>query len=183
LQATPPILQLPSDTTLATQALLEINADSLDQYPFLWMPPSAVDCADCPSIAVVAGFAGRLQVDIGEQPCISSAQIDIERQDKIMEAFSAPDAFSPNGDGINDFFEIALPTGAELLSFVIYNRWGTQVYESTCPCTVNQFGLLATWDGNERGTPVNPGGFAYLGEIRYADGREELVEGSLILVR
>lgn len=183
LQTTPLQLQLPTDTTIATLALLEINADSLAQFAFQWTPPSAVDCEDCSWLEVVAGFAGRLQVDIGEEPCISSQEINITREDLLVEVFSAPTAFSPNGDGNNDFFEIAVPTGAELLSFEIYNRWGTQVYASSCPCSPNRFGLIQTWDGNERGTPVNPGGFAYIGQIRYADGREELVEGSLLVVR
>lgn len=183
LQTTPLQLQLPTDTTIATLALLEINADSLAQFAFQWTPPSAVDCEDCSSVEVVAGFAGRLQVDIGEEPCIATSTLNIERENKIVEIFSTPDAFSPNGDGTNDFFEIAVPTGAELLSFEIYNRWGTQVYASSCPCVPNRFGLIQTWDGNERGTPVNPGGFAYIGQIRYADGREELVEGGLVVVR
>lgn len=183
LQTTPLQLQLPTDTTIATLALLEINADSLAQFAFQWTPPSAVDCEDCSSVEVVAGFAGRLQVDIGEEPCIATSTLNIERENKIVEIFSTPDAFSPNGDGVNDFFEIAVPTGAELLSFEIYNRWGTQVYASSCPCVPNRFGLIQTWDGNERGTPVNPGGFAYICQIRFADGREELVEGSLLVVR
>jgi gliding motility-associated-like protein len=183
LQTTPPQINLPRDTTLATLALLEINADSLAQFPFQWSPPSAVDCEDCSSVEVVAGFAGRLQVDIGEEPCISSQEINIIREDLVVEVFGAPTAFSPNGDGINDFFEIAIPTGAELLSFEIYNRWGSQVYVSNCPCASNRFGLTQTWDGTERGTAVNPGVFAYVGQIRFADGREEIVEGSFAVVR
>jgi gliding motility-associated-like protein len=183
LQTTPPQINLPRDTTLATLDLLAINVDSLAQFPFQWTPPSAVDCEDCASVEVVAGFAGRLQVDIGEDPCISRTMLNIERQNNTVDVFSAPDAFSPNGDGINDFFEIALPTGAELLSFEIYNRWGSQVYVSNCPCASNRFGLTQTWDGTERGTAVNPGVFAYVGQIRFADGREEIVEGSFAVVR
>jgi hypothetical protein len=35
-----------------------------------------------------------------------------------------PNAFSPNGDGINDIFAAEIPTGAYVLSCEIYSRWG-----------------------------------------------------------
>jgi hypothetical protein len=44
--------------------------------------------------------------------------------------FLVPNAFSPNGDGINDYFEI---TGIEFYegnSITIVNRWGNKVYEA-----------------------------------------------------
>jgi gliding motility-associated-like protein len=41
-----------------------------------------------------------------------------------------PDGFSPNGDGINDFFVINNPTGSPI-SFEVYNRWGNVVYKSS----------------------------------------------------
>ncbi len=51
-----------------------------------------------------------------------------------------PKAFSPNGDGINDFFVIE-GVGAYLnASFVVFNRWGNKVYES-----IN--GYPNDWDG------------------------------------
>jgi len=39
-------------------------------------------------------------------------------------AVYVPNAFSPNGDGINDLFQIEAPPGADVLSCEIYGRWG-----------------------------------------------------------
>ena len=53
--------------------------------------------------------------------------------------FTIPDAFSPNGDGVNDLYVIE---GLEFYkdnSFQVYNRWGTQVLERS-PYNNN-------WDG------------------------------------
>jgi gliding motility-associated-like protein len=57
-----------------------------------------------------------------------------------------PNAFSPNGDGLNDCFSIGGTTGdiIDIFRIIIYNRWGTQVYESsiTSPDCV--------WDGRDQ---------------------------------
>lgn len=58
-----------------------------------------------------------------------------------------PNAFSPNGDGINDFFK---PVSSELLSefyLIVFNRWGDVVFESSD----SEFG----WDGYYKGYPLN----------------------------
>ncbi|MDO4461695.1 MAG: gliding motility-associated C-terminal domain-containing protein, partial [Bacteroidia bacterium] len=47
--------------------------------------------------------------------------------------FLVPNAFSPNGDGLNDEFRIILPHGYENSQVVleVFNRWGTRVYKSS----------------------------------------------------
>ena len=61
--------------------------------------------------------------------------------------FLVPNAFSPNGDGLNEDFKIVLPHGYENSEVIleVFNRWGTRVYKSSgvhygvdCPY----------WDGN-----------------------------------
>ncbi len=46
------------------------------------------------------------------------------------EALFVPNAFSPNGDGINDYFEIVGIGSYERVKLKIFNRWGNLVYES-----------------------------------------------------
>ena len=46
------------------------------------------------------------------------------------EALFVPNGFSPNGDGINDYFEIVGIGGYERVKLKIFNRWGNLVYES-----------------------------------------------------
>ena len=51
-----------------------------------------------------------------------------------------PNVFTPNGDGINDYFEIKKLENYVSNELVIYNRWGKKVYE--------RFNYQNDWDGN-----------------------------------
>lgn len=74
-----------------------------------------------------------------------------------------PNAFSPNGDGINDIYK---PKDGyrniEEFHAYIYNRWGQKLYEWTDPAT--------GWDGTYRGKPVKEGVYFCLVKAKGADG-------------
>jgi len=65
-----------------------------------------------------------------------------------------PNVFSPNGDGINDTWEIAGLRGATNCSVQIFNRWGQQVYNS------HEYNV--PWDGTWKGKPLPVGTFYYI---------------------
>ena len=73
-----------------------------------------------------------------------------------------PNAFSPNGDGINDIYK---PKDGyrniEEFHAYIYNRWGQKLYEWTDPAT--------GWDGTYRGKPVKEGVYFCLVKAKGAD--------------
>ncbi len=83
-----------------------------------------------------------------------------------------PTVFSPDGDGINDIFNIV---GLELqdLELIIYSRWGSMVYKRD----VNQGG----WDGKFEGVDVPSGTYVYF----LIDTLNDVVEkeGTISLVR
>ena len=63
-----------------------------------------------------------------------------------------PDAFTPNGDGINDLFGVK-GEGLQNFSMRIFNRWGELVFESHNP--------RQQWDGNYEGKPVQTDTYVY----------------------
>ena len=75
-----------------------------------------------------------------------------------------PDAFSPNGDGLNDTWRIInLPENNELS---IYNRWGERIYRKK--------GYRGGWDGTgEDGALVQPGIYVYKLTITYPPGYKQ----------
>ncbi|MCB9356533.1 MAG: gliding motility-associated C-terminal domain-containing protein [Lewinellaceae bacterium] len=74
-----------------------------------------------------------------------------------------PNAFTPNGDGVNDLFRLNLVEGtATVLSMEIYNRWGKKVYESTDPA--------ATWDGTSEGKDAPSDVYVYVIRWQRDDG-------------
>jgi gliding motility-associated-like protein len=73
------------------------------------------------------------------------------RVEPLMNVY-IPNAFTPNGDGVNDTFGIR-GEGSFQYSFAIFNRWGEKVFESTNP---NQ-----QWDGTYNNKPVQQGEYVY----------------------
>lgn len=90
----------------------------------------------------------------------------------------APNAFTPNADGINDQFSIQ-GAGIESFELMIYDRWGQQVFYSRDPAKA--------WDGSSNGTPCAGGIFHWI--VTYTGGGVTLLEkeqrktGFVLLVR
>jgi gliding motility-associated-like protein len=68
--------------------------------------------------------------------------------------FGLPNVFTPNGDGKNDVFvPLRCPAFVERVGFVVYNRWGVKVYESS--------GSSLAWDGRSSDGAELPSGLYY----------------------
>ena len=92
-----------------------------------------------------------------------------------------PNIFSPNFDGINDYFLPFLGPGvAQVRAFSIYSRWGELVFERRLFRPENE---SDGWDGTFRGKPALQGVYGYMAEIEYADGAVLLFSGDVHLVR
>jgi len=83
--------------------------------------------------------------------CIDSVSKEAIVIDRIT--LFVPNCFTPNGDGVNDYFIIA---GQNITDFelFIYNRWGELVYKST---DINQY-----WDGRHKGVVVPEGVYGWV---------------------
>lgn len=87
-----------------------------------------------------------------------------------------PNAFSPNGDGINDFFKPKAFESIVDFHATIYNRWGQKIYEWN---DVRGDG----WDGTFNGKDVKPGVYYVLVKARGADGRDFVIKKDVNLLR
>src|SRR5690606_6668778 len=86
-----------------------------------------------------------------------------------------PNAFTPNGDGVNDIFRILGNIGRlEGVTLSVYNRWGEQVYVTQDP--------YKGWDGYYKGVPSQMGTFVYLLEYSL-DGKPYKQTGNFHLLR
>ncbi|MBI3502589.1 MAG: gliding motility-associated C-terminal domain-containing protein [Bacteroidetes bacterium] len=85
-----------------------------------------------------------------------------------------PNAFSPNGDTKNDVLYVRNSCIKEM-EFIIYNRWGQEVFRSTNPAN--------GWDGNVNGKPAQTAVFAYYLHAVFLSGKDETKQGTVTLLR
>ncbi|ALO14984.1 hypothetical protein L21SP5_01333 [Salinivirga cyanobacteriivorans] len=92
----------------------------------------------------------------------------LTQADTIHKIFKAPNVFTPNGDGVNDFFT-AQTDGQTEFDMYVYSRWGNVVYESEKPTT------RVVWDGRLKdGKKVSSGIYYYVIIPRNAPDTEKL---------
>jgi gliding motility-associated-like protein len=118
------------------------------------------------------GYRNVKLVVKNEYGCADSTnqEIFIEPQPNVY----APNAFTPDGDQINDTWSPKYNDIERVFSFKIYNRWGDLIFDS--------LGLDAKWDGKEGGIDSPIGNYTY--EILYTDlkGLYGSKTGQLLLI-
>lgn len=92
-----------------------------------------------------------------------------------------PNVFSPNSDGVNDFFSVygTIPNVQEILQVAIYDRWGNLLFERQNLMPSQGTNL---WNGRYRGQQVEKGTYLYYANILYLDGVEKILAGTVTVV-
>ena len=97
-------------------------------------------------------------------------QIDIS----VEVGYSVPNAFSPNGDGVNDRVFVR-GFGVSKLSFQIFNRWGELVFATT--------DINAGWDGYYKGKLQAQDVYHYAAVVEFYTGEKLAKKGDITLLR
>ncbi|KAA5533317.1 PKD domain-containing protein [Taibaiella lutea] len=125
-----------------------------------------------PSIEIV--HPGTYSLTATKDECATTETIEVNKDCYT----DVPNVFTPNGDGVNDYFypRQLLSKGVVGFSMTIFNRWGQKVFESN---TANGRG----WDGkfNSKDQPV--GVYIYQINATLKNGRNESFTGNVTLVR
>ena len=171
LQATPSftIIKLGQLVQLATTT-------NGTQLHYIWTPSEGLTCNDC--AAPVASPAIDTHYTVTGQDnngCTAFDTLDIQ----VIPDYDLfiPNAFTPNNDGNNDFFEIFGNKAAmRFVSVEVFDRWGEKVFEANGP----DF----EWDGTYKGKLMPTGVFVYAIHISFSDGHsDKLFKGSVTLIR
>ena len=173
------------DLEFGEEAVIDANvtltSDQIDTL--IWSPDNILSCVDVTCLeAVVQTFSTVTLTatvwDINGCEASDDIMITVQKGRKIF----IPTSFSPNDDGINDFFYIF---GNErqisrIKKFAVYNRWGNVLYEALDFAPNDE---SKGWDGRFKNILQNPGVFVYVAEIEYIDGISEILTGDVTLVR
>ncbi len=173
-----PEVLLPEEIYISTTGQGVLATNIQNDFDFEWTPNIGLSCNNCPNPRITKT---EPEIESYFLTIFDSNNCSYEYEVKLNynNAPFIPNAFSPNGDGINDYFEFFLPSsGQEILvrKFMVYNRWGGVVFKSTQELnSTNQH----RWDGREMDTGV----YVYLIELVYPNGEEVSFSGDLTLIR
>ncbi|MCB0510850.1 MAG: gliding motility-associated C-terminal domain-containing protein, partial [Bacteroidetes bacterium] len=107
--------------------------------------------------------------------CNSSYEVTVYLQDRELELM-VPDAFSPNGDGVNDIFRVVNPDYFEDIEMKIYNRWGELIHKGK--------GYFHGWDGNYKNREQEVSSYAYVIKATSTfSGERVTLSGNVTLIR
>lgn len=106
--------------------------------------------------------------------CSSSDTIWVQRDCYI----NIPNSFSPNGDGLNDYFlpRQLLSAGVILFDMKLFNRWGELVFKTD---KTDGRG----WDGKYGGKDQPVGTYIYLMDVQFKNGIKKKFQGNVTLLR
>jgi gliding motility-associated-like protein len=153
---------------------------------YTWSPPQGLSCTQCSTTFASPTLTTNYTVTASENGCIDTAVATIivlstDTVDPLEcpTSLYVPNAFTPNGDGVNDLFHI-YGTGIEEMTLRVFNRWGTLLFETTNPSV--------GWDGTYQGEPLNPDVYVYHLNITFCrnqklSGLSPYKKGSVTLIR
>jgi gliding motility-associated-like protein len=179
-----------------------IKQDQVDiailPLPVITAPSDTVVCKGTP--ATLSAFANNGTVEwqdgtTGNQYTVSTegvyavsayntcgkVSLSISVKEKNCGAFFVPNVFSPNYDGVNDYFGPAPSEDIVLIErLAVFDRWGALMYEVKNITTKDESKM---WDGTFRGKEVNPGVYVYLIQLKLSDGNSRLLKGNVTVIK
>jgi len=180
-----PVISVDLGSTLSDSITitLEINIEPGVIDTVMWFPESLFNCNQgfCLQQTIMRPLqpADIRVIVIDTNGCSGEAvlRLDIGIDPKVY----IPNVFSPNQDGVNDWFTVYGNKEVKaIIEMQIFDRWGNNVFINyNFPPNVENYG----WDGSFRNKDMNPAVFAYWAQVRFTDGSEGFYKGDVTLVR
>ncbi len=153
---------------------------NLQTLTYSWSPTDGLSCTDClnPTVSgITEQTTYTLTATAENADCFSTSSITVNPLIKCDGTYALPNAFTPDGDGVNDLFTLLhFDNGLQIKSFHIFNRWGNKVFEAE--------GNTAGWNGIYKGKPAPMDVYIYSMEILCPDGEEiKVLKGDVTLIR
>jgi gliding motility-associated-like protein len=177
-----PTLQLGPDLTLPTGTIHTFTPVAT-KGPIVfwqWTPGTNLSCTDCPNPSAT------IKTDISYHAfirniygCTAVDSVNIKTFCEGSQVF-IPNAFSPDGDGVNDILMVRAK-GVETVRLLrIFTRWGELVFEKTnFPPNSPAFG----WDGRIRGVTAPAEVYVYIAEVTCDNLQTYTYKGNITILK
>ena len=146
-----------------------------------WDDASGLSCSNCSAVYVAPPFTQEYTAETVSPegcPVKESFRVIVFETDKNF----APTAFSPNGDGQNDLWQLMIGNRVDFVEDLrIYDRWGQlhMLREGKLPYYDQQL----SWDGTHFGKKVDTGTYFYVATLHLKQGLTEKISGVITLIR
>lgn len=151
----------------------EIQLTAYGGNTYIWTPASSLNTRTGQIVIAFPQEDTEYEIiGVNDYGCHDTAyatiNVDFNKQIRM------PNAFSPNGDGLNDIF--AIPGGKwSILKFEVYNRYGQMIYQK------NQY--TKGWDGMFQGKTCDAGIYFYAIVLSMPDKTNYSLSGEVHLIR
>lgn len=156
--------------------MADSNVEQID-----WYSQDSLDCTDnCFNQQVSPYVTTLYEVEVmDENGCPATADVIVNVQ--FDRSVYIPNVFSPNGDGLNDYFRVFGNSAVlQVKRMLIADRWGEIVFEAENILLEEE---QKFWDGIHRGEKMNDDVLVYYVVVEYIDGKTESFKGDVSLIR
>jgi len=159
----------------------DMKINILHKYDFVENSNGSVSVFDIPTDKVLTiefgdGNGCYTQREFAMPDCLEERQLTEPLSDSEATKYKVmlPNAFTPNGDGNNDYFKYE-GNNIQSMKLGVFNRWGQMVYASE--------NTQDMWDGTHNGKPLPIGIYPYRVEVVFADGKQGYHNGTITIFR
>jgi gliding motility-associated-like protein len=146
-------LEAGPDTSVISGASVQLQATGGAFTDYLWEPDTWLDIHTVANPLATPMESIRYRVTAtNEYGCSETDSLYIE----VIEGIHVYNVFSPNGDGINEYFEIENADRYPEILVEVYSRWGDLFFSSV------GYDSSKRWDGRTRGTEAPVGTYYYI---------------------
>ena len=167
-----PTLSAGQDTVLLEGGSIKLEAiASGSNLTYKWLPSIGLSRDDIPDpIASPVDDVTYILMVKSDQGCVAIDEIKV----KVLKAPIVPNAFSPNGDGVNDIWNIKYLESYANATVTVFNRYGSIVYYSAK-------GYSQPWSGQANGSDLPMGTYYYIIDPK-TEGRKPIA-GNVTIIR
>jgi gliding motility-associated-like protein len=164
-------IEVTPDTTVLSGSSTQLEVTGGPFSAYRWEPSTWMDNSTIPDPVVTPVDPIRYWVfATNEFGCEEVDSVFID----VIENLKVYNVFSPNNDGVNDYFEIDAAENFPDMRVEIYSRWGDLLYSTV------GYDSGSRWDGTTRGTEAPVGTYYYI-IIPYSGARP--ITGNVTIIR
>ncbi len=155
----------------------QLDATFQNGYTYVWNPDETLNDILIQNPIASPEVTTLYEVIVtNEIGCQDTAQVIVHLKSFFCEEpyLFIPNAFTPDGDNVNDVFYVR-GNAVDEIYMAVYNRWGELVFETN--------DLNIGWDGTYKGKALPPDVFGYYVEIKCLNGEEFFKKGNVTIIR